>query len=138
MNRAVAEAAEASDRVDRMDRVRLNPGRSATAPLISRIPKILRRNEFHPIIEQRSPGFCPAKGGPEEQVELVVNKPFNPYAEWLDLPPDLRSPNHYQLLQVAPDEDDPHAIVAAADWRNGQSSRATSRKTGCRMGAFAG
>ena len=56
-----------------------------------------------------------------------MNKPFNPYAEWLDLPPDLRSPNHYQLLQIAPDEDDTQAINAAAD-------RATVKVRGQRPG----
>ncbi|HET7468493.1 MAG TPA: hypothetical protein VFJ81_02420, partial [Gemmatimonadales bacterium] len=41
----------------------------------------------------------------------------DPYAEWLDIPANLRPPTHYQLLGIPPSELDPRAIAAAADRR---------------------
>ena len=41
-------------------------------------------------------------------------EPFNPFHHWLGLPPNLRAPNHYQLLQIAPSECSRDVIVAAA------------------------
>ena len=42
---------------------------------------------------------------------------FNPYYKWLGIPPDQLPPNHYRLLGIAPLEDDPDVIEAAADQR---------------------
>ncbi|HJT35343.1 MAG TPA: hypothetical protein VJ783_25175, partial [Pirellulales bacterium] len=39
---------------------------------------------------------------------------FDPYRKWLGIPEDQRPPNHYQLLGIAPDEQDPEVIEAAA------------------------
>ena len=39
---------------------------------------------------------------------------FDPYRKWLGIPEDQRPPSHYQLLGIAPDEQDPEVIEAAA------------------------
>jgi hypothetical protein len=39
---------------------------------------------------------------------------FDPYHKWLSIPRDQRPPTHYQLLGIAPDEDDPEVIDEAA------------------------
>lgn len=39
---------------------------------------------------------------------------FDPYRKWLGIPEDQRPPNHYQLLGIATDEQDPEVIEAAA------------------------
>lgn len=39
---------------------------------------------------------------------------FDPYRKWLGIPEDQRPPNHYQLLGIAPDEQDLEVIEAAA------------------------
>lgn len=39
---------------------------------------------------------------------------FDPYRKWLGIPEDQRPPNHYQLLGIAPDEQDAEVIEAAA------------------------
>ncbi|HEX5442443.1 MAG TPA: hypothetical protein VFW87_01380 [Pirellulales bacterium] len=39
---------------------------------------------------------------------------FDPYRKWLGIPEDQRPPNHYQLLGIAPDEQDREVIEAAA------------------------
>lgn len=38
---------------------------------------------------------------------------FDPYRKWLGIPEDQRPPNHYQLLGIAPDEQDAEVIEAA-------------------------
>jgi hypothetical protein len=39
---------------------------------------------------------------------------FDPYRDWLDIPPDEQPPTHYRLLGIAPDEADAEAIKEAA------------------------
>ena len=41
----------------------------------------------------------------------------DPYADWLDIPANLRPPTHYQLLGIPSSELDPRAISAAANRR---------------------
>ncbi|QDU25914.1 hypothetical protein ETAA8_09860 [Anatilimnocola aggregata] len=61
--------------------------------------------------------------------------PFNPYAEWLELPRDLAEPNHYQLLGLEAFESDPARIAKAAEtamnkvrsFRPGANARAWSK-----------
>ncbi len=40
---------------------------------------------------------------------------FNPYHEWLGIPPGDQPPNHYRLLGIDPFESDLKVIEAAAD-----------------------
>lgn len=40
---------------------------------------------------------------------------FDPYFEWLGIPPEQQPPSHYLLLGLAPGESDPQQIRAAAD-----------------------
>jgi hypothetical protein len=39
---------------------------------------------------------------------------FDPYHKWLGIPRGQRPPTYYQLLGIAPDEDDPEVIAEAA------------------------
>src|SRR5205809_1049403 len=39
---------------------------------------------------------------------------FDPYHKWLGIPKGQRPPTHYQLLHLAPDEQDPEVIEEAA------------------------
>jgi hypothetical protein len=39
---------------------------------------------------------------------------FDPYRDWLDIPPEDQPPSHYRLLGIAPDEADLEAIKEAA------------------------
>jgi hypothetical protein len=39
---------------------------------------------------------------------------FDPYHDWLDIPPEQQPPSHYQILGIAPDEVNPEAIKEAA------------------------
>ena len=39
---------------------------------------------------------------------------FDPYHKWLGIPPGRRPPTHYQLLGIAPEEQDPEVIEEAA------------------------
>ena len=55
---------------------------------------------------------------------------FNPYAEWLGLPAELTSPNHYALLGLPLLEADPAKVATAAD-------RAMSKVRACKPGAHA-
>jgi hypothetical protein len=43
-----------------------------------------------------------------------MTTPFDPYHRWLAVPPGRRPPTFYQLLGVAPTEDDPEVIEEAA------------------------
>ena len=45
---------------------------------------------------------------------------FDPYHEWLGIPPSEQPPNHYRLLGIAPFESDPNVISQAAEQRTGQ------------------
>jgi hypothetical protein len=48
-------------------------------------------------------------------MELKEDHPmFDPYHKWLSISRDQRPPTHYQLLGIAPDEDDPEVIDEAA------------------------
>jgi len=61
--------------------------------------------------------------------------PFNPYAEWLELPREWSEPNLYQLLGLEPFESDPARIAKAAEtasnkvrsFRPGPNARAWSK-----------
>ncbi len=46
---------------------------------------------------------------------IDVTETFNPYHEWLGIPPDVRHPNYYELLQVDSRENDEAAIRTAAE-----------------------
>ena len=46
-----------------------------------------------------------------------MNSSFDPYHEWLGIPPEQQPPDHYQLLGVPRHESDASAIEAAADGR---------------------
>ena len=45
---------------------------------------------------------------------------FDPYHQWLGIPPSEQPPNHYRLLGIAPFETDPAVISQAADQRAAQ------------------
>lgn len=59
-----------------------------------------------------------------------MSNAFNPHAEWLGLPAELTSPNHYELLGLTLLESDQAKIAASAD-------RAMSQVRGCKPGANA-
>jgi hypothetical protein len=42
---------------------------------------------------------------------------FDCYRKWLGISSKQRPPNHYELLAISPDEDDPDVIRAVADQR---------------------
>ena len=45
----------------------------------------------------------------------VADKAFNPYHQWLELPPELTAPNYYQLCGLAAFESDQEKIRAAVE-----------------------
>ena len=48
-----------------------------------------------------------------------MSEKFDPYQQWLGIPPEEQPPNHYRLLGIRPFEDNVEAIEAAADQRTG-------------------
>jgi len=46
-----------------------------------------------------------------------MEQPFDPYQQWLGIPPQGQPPDHYQLLGIAPFEPDPNVIAQAAKTR---------------------
>jgi len=42
-------------------------------------------------------------------------EPFDPYYQWLGIPPEDHPPNHYRLLGIKWFEDNPEVIAAAVD-----------------------
>jgi len=46
-----------------------------------------------------------------------MSQTFDPYHQWLGIPPDKQPPNHYSLLAIEPFEDNPDVIENAADQR---------------------
>ena len=46
-----------------------------------------------------------------------MSEPFNPYHQWLSIPPSGRPIDYYWLLGLAQFEDDPRVIEAAAEQR---------------------
>ena len=49
--------------------------------------------------------------------EVAVSEKFDPYYEWLGIPPREQPPHYYRLLGVALFESDPKVIEVAADQR---------------------
>ena len=54
---------------------------------------------------------------------------FDPYREWLDIPPADQPPNYYRLLGLSLYESDCAAIARAAEERCARCSRIWNRNT---------
>src|SRR5208337_1390693 len=48
-------------------------------------------------------------------LDMAMPQAFDPYHQWLGIPPGEQPPHHYRLLGIASFEDNPKIIESAAD-----------------------